>query len=72
MIPKCASCESTMGFESTAYGEGYFVLVYCKRCAVVVGVVEFNAVAPAVEEVKEQIRGLDAHIGRLEALLPAR
>jgi hypothetical protein len=72
MIPICPRCESTIGFESTAFGDGYFVLVFCKVCGVVVGVVEFNAVWPAVEEVKEQIRGLDAHIGRLEALLPAR
>ena len=72
MIPKCPSCESTMGFESTAYGEGYFVLVCCKKCAVVVGVVEFNAVWPAVEEVKKQIQGLDARIRSVEALLQAR
>ena len=71
MIPKCSSCKSTIGFDLTAFGQ-YFALVCCKNCGVVVGVSEYNAVAPAVEEVKEQIRGLDAHIGRLEALLPPR
>ena len=72
MNPTCPSCESTMGFDPAAFGEGYFALVCCKNCGVVVGVAEYNAVAPAVEEVRKQIQGLDAHIGRLEALLPAR
>lgn len=72
MIPNCPKCNSTIGFDSTAFGEGYFVLVFCIGCGAVVGVVEFNAVAPAVEEVKQQIQGLDARIGTLEQLLRAR
>ncbi len=72
MTPTCPKCDSTTGFDSAPLGEGYFVLVCCTRCGVVVGVVEYNAVAPAVQEVREQIQGLDARIGTLEALLRAR
>ena len=71
MIPKCPSCKSTIGFDLTAFGQ-YFALVCCKNCGVVVGVSEYNAVAPAVREVRNQIQGLDARIGRLETRLRAR
>ncbi len=72
MTPTCPKCDSTTGFDSAPLGEGYFVLVCCTRCGVVVGVAEYNAVWPAVEEVKGQVQGLDARIRNVEALLLAK
>ena len=66
--PKCPSCGSINGFDSSPFGE-YFVLVCCASCGAVVGACELNAVAPDMDEVKGEIQTLSDQVTSIEQVL---